>query len=399
MRENDAREIVVKAGKRLVEAGLVARTWGNVSCRINETHFAITPSGRDYMSLTPEEIVIVAVSDCSYSGSIKPSSEKGMHADIYKYNPEVNFIIHTHQENASVVSALGLDSIKLDKDYPLIGKEVICAAYGISGTKKLRREVLEAMKKSKGNAVIMKNHGAVCYGKDEEEAFKAASVLEEACDCFVMNRYMELSGRERPDLHEMGAFAVGLLSPELAIADTEVPDPYCRNERIQNGFRLFAQNGGTIDAAYGQREGSLPKEVEIYNEIYQRHKNINSIIHVITPCTLAVSRAKTVLYPLLDDFAQIVGTKVKTVVEDPAEITRALKKTAAVFVEGKGAICCGASETDATAAAIILEKNCKAFIAGVLFGNAKPINWLESSLMHFVYLKKYSKQIHGGKEK
>jgi len=48
-----AREDVVQAGKQLVKAGLIARTWGNVSARISESQFVITPSGRAYETLTP----------------------------------------------------------------------------------------------------------------------------------------------------------------------------------------------------------------------------------------------------------------------------------------------------------------------------------------------------------
>jgi len=53
----EAKETVIIAGKRLVESGLIARTWGNVSCRISDSHFVITPSGRDYVSLTPEALL------------------------------------------------------------------------------------------------------------------------------------------------------------------------------------------------------------------------------------------------------------------------------------------------------------------------------------------------------
>ena len=94
---NKAKEIVVMAGKKLVESGLIARTWGNVSCRVSDTQFVITPSGRAYETLTPEEIVLVNISDLSYEGDIKPSSEKGIHAEAYKHRHDVNFVIHTHQ--------------------------------------------------------------------------------------------------------------------------------------------------------------------------------------------------------------------------------------------------------------------------------------------------------------
>lgn len=104
-----AKELVVRAGKQLVESGLIARTWGNVSCRVSDTQFVITPSGRAYETLTPEEIVLVNIADLSYDGDVKPSSEKGIHASAYQLRPEVNFVIHTHQVNASIVSPLGFD--------------------------------------------------------------------------------------------------------------------------------------------------------------------------------------------------------------------------------------------------------------------------------------------------
>ena len=55
----EAKELVVEAGKKLLETGLIARTWGNVSARISDTQFVITPSGRAYETLTPDDIVVV----------------------------------------------------------------------------------------------------------------------------------------------------------------------------------------------------------------------------------------------------------------------------------------------------------------------------------------------------
>jgi hypothetical protein len=101
MDQNEGKNLVVKAGLELVRSGLIARTWGNVSCRIDGETFAITPSGREYHSLTADDIVTVKIKDLSYEGSIKPSSEKGIHAAVYQLYPDMNFVIHTHQENAS----------------------------------------------------------------------------------------------------------------------------------------------------------------------------------------------------------------------------------------------------------------------------------------------------------
>ena len=155
------KEKVVQAGIRLVESGLIARTWGNVSCRVDDAHFAITASGRDYLTMTPDEIVIVNIFDLSYTGDVKPSGEKAVHAEIYKQRPECQFVIHTHQENASIIGTLGLDSLELFEMNPFLGSKVICADYGLPGTKRLSRAISEALKQSDGCAIIMKNHGAV----------------------------------------------------------------------------------------------------------------------------------------------------------------------------------------------------------------------------------------------
>ena len=50
----EAKEHVIRAGVKLVETGLIARTWGNISARISDTQFVITPSGLAYETLTPD---------------------------------------------------------------------------------------------------------------------------------------------------------------------------------------------------------------------------------------------------------------------------------------------------------------------------------------------------------
>lgn len=155
---------------------------------------------------------------------------------------------------------------------------------------------------------------------------------------------------------------------------------------------MYLNNGDPIDLKFDQLDNSLPKETEIYNAVYKRHMNINYIIHTDTTHISAVSYAGITLRPLLDDFAQIVGTSVRTVAQDPVKIAAALKGTSAVFIRNHGTLCCGSSKRDATAVCMVMEKACKALIGATFFGKIKPINYLESSLMRLVYLKKYSKQ-------
>jgi len=395
MNSYEARAKVVEAGKRLVESKLIARTWGNVSCRISDSHFVITPSGRDYISLTPDDIVEVRIDDCSYAGVNKPSSEKGIHAETYRQYPEANFVIHTHQDQASVVSTLGLDAMPVPAQggSPLLGSEIRCAAYGLPSTKKLRRGVADALKRSTGQAVIMKYHGALCFGKDDEEAFQVALALEEACERFVAEHYLQSSKRSEFDADAMRRYALAQLNGQAAASGDEAAiSPYREGERIERGFRLIAQDGGTVEVDFDALTPDLPPEATLYNAVFKRHPQIKHIVHACQPSIATASKAGITVRPLLDDFAQLAGTKVATVAEEPPAVASALKSASAVFLLGRGALCCGATRSDALAVGMVMEKNCKSLVGAALFGHIKPIHPLECHLMRFIYLRSYSKK-------
>lgn len=55
--------------------------------------------------MIPDDIVLVNYHTSEYEGSVKPSSEKELHCEIYRTRKEVQAVIHTHQINASVVAA------------------------------------------------------------------------------------------------------------------------------------------------------------------------------------------------------------------------------------------------------------------------------------------------------
>lgn len=395
----EAKETVVKAGKRLVESGLIARTWGNVSCRISDSHFVITPSGRDYISLTPEEIVEVQISDCSYTGDVKPSSEKGVHAEVYKQFPDINFVIHTHQDHASSLSVIGRNSIPVSKDYATLQGEVICADYGLPGTKKLKKGVSNALSISKGKAVIMKHHGALCFHTDYESAFLVATELEEACNRFIQEEYLKSSGKSEFNPSDFGLYALSHLTKNAIIPSKKDPSPSCESQRTNQGFTLRI-DGDTYTIPY-DKQGEILKshqdliaEASLHNEIYKKNSSIHNILHANTSGVQSASVSGLKLFPLLDDFAQLAGTTVLNVPMIPEQVSKALRKSSVVFLHHNGALCCGATKGDAEASALVAEKNCNALISAALFGKVKYINPLESKLMRFVYLKKYSKQLN-----
>ncbi len=401
-----AKEIVVEAGKQLVATGLIARTWGNVSCRISDTQFVITPSGRDYLSLTPDDIVVVNLADLSYEGDIKPSSEKGLHAQCYILRDDCNFVIHTHQANASIVSAIGCDVNGItgySKD--IIGDNIPVAAYGLPGTGKLREGVVGALKRSDSKAVIMKSHGAVCLGADYDDAFKVANEVEKVCAEFIYNKYSELTGKATDTFKDVYAYIADL--KKRADAPAAKLNAY-DSIRIDDAVVLSDKEGNTVATVglFGKKDELItgdkyPSEADLHRAIYQKREEVGAIIHSQEDAIVAASKIGKTLKPFLDDFAQIVGVTVKCAEFDPNYTTKSAKKVAkklggkgrnAVLLKDNGAVCCGPNKDEASAAEMVMEKNCKSVISSELFGNAKPLSKLDCVLMNVIYRLKYSKQ-------
>jgi len=179
---------VCDAGKQLLREGLVARTWGNVSIKINERQMVITPSGRKYDELTPDDMVLVDIYTLKYEGNIKPSSELKLHCEVYKTRPLIQSVIHTHQMYASIVAAAQKDVEVLDETHQQIlgGKIIKAAPYALPNTKKITVETANAIGQS--NAALMSNHGVVCIGTSLENAFDVARTLEKACELFITSK-------------------------------------------------------------------------------------------------------------------------------------------------------------------------------------------------------------------
>lgn len=188
MKAQEIREQVCAMGRKLVEAKLLVGTWGNISARIDDKTMAITPSGRDYLELKAEDIVIVNLGDGSYEG-LKPSGEKNLHMAIYNQRKEINGVIHTHSDNSSTVAAARREvPAILDDLAQIIGPSIRCADYALPTTKKMTKTTMKALKGR--NAALLANHGAVCLGRDMDEAYTCCQVLEKACKAFIEAEFL-----------------------------------------------------------------------------------------------------------------------------------------------------------------------------------------------------------------
>lgn len=140
------------------------------------------------------------------------------------------------------------------------------------------------------------------------------------------------------------------------------------------------------DASYSDRIS----EVHIF--LYAKYNRLGAIINSGTPYSLSVSRTGETVCPYVDDIAQIAGIDIRcTELDNTGKIKSLIKRRSALLLKNHGSMCADISLDDALATAMITEKACRIHIQSRYLGGAKPINIIESALMRFIYLKKYSK--------
>jgi len=185
---NDTERIkteILAVGRSMLDKGLVAGTWGNISSRIPGTKLiAVTPSGKGYHEITIADVVVVDVIGTVIEGNFKPSSELPLHLAIYNVRPDIQAIIHTHSVFASACAVAHKSIPPIIEDLvQLSGGSVDVATYALPGTATLAQNVVLAL--GKKNAVLMANHGVVGCGQSLAEGMMACELVEKAAQIFI----------------------------------------------------------------------------------------------------------------------------------------------------------------------------------------------------------------------
>ena len=190
MKNLDQRNQVIKYSLKLNSTNLSPLRSGNISLRAKEDDkdgYLITPSGKKYETLKPEDIVFMGLNDeieKKDSGN-NPSSEWRFHRDIYLNKNEAQAIVHAHSPHATAVSSHGKSIPPFHYMIALAGGEDIkCADYATFGTEELSKNVIKALEDR--SACLMSNHGQVAFGKNLEQAFELAQEIENICHQYTI---------------------------------------------------------------------------------------------------------------------------------------------------------------------------------------------------------------------
>ena len=184
---NKARVEIINAAKKMAGQNMLPGSWGNISVRVDEETFAVTPSGHGYDNLMPQDIVIVDAAGNTLDGNLIPSSELPLHLAIYKAQPDAEAIVHTHSIYASACAAARRDIPPLIEDMvQIMGGPVHCAEYALPGTDELAQNVINAMGGKR--AALMANHGVACWGTTLDEAMMVAGIVEKAAQLYCITQ-------------------------------------------------------------------------------------------------------------------------------------------------------------------------------------------------------------------
>jgi L-fuculose-phosphate aldolase len=170
-----ARARLVEYSARLAQDGLAVGAAGNMSMRVGGL-IAITPSGIRYEDLQPADICLVSAAGEEVDSPETPSTELPMHLAVYAAAPAAAAIVHTHSAEVIALSATRGELPAIHYAITVLGGPVRVAGYSRFGSQDLAEAAAQAIDGRR--AAILRNHGAICYGRSLPEAYDGALLLE-----------------------------------------------------------------------------------------------------------------------------------------------------------------------------------------------------------------------------
>lgn len=183
----EERKEVAEHGRKMLADGFTRGTGGNISIyNRSENLVAISPSGKPYGEIEPENVPVIDLDAQWIEGTHKPSSEYPMHLKLYHHRDDVSAVIHTHSTHASAYSCLrktlpAAYYLMLATDGP-----VRCAEYALTGSEAIAANALKAMEDRR--AALLANHGVIVGARSIDLAYFIAEQVEFAAQLFLIAR-------------------------------------------------------------------------------------------------------------------------------------------------------------------------------------------------------------------
>jgi 3-dehydro-4-phosphotetronate decarboxylase len=196
------REEICRVGASLFARGYVHATAGNISARLPDGGFLITPTDACLGRLDPQQLAEVGPDGEQRSGA-RASKTLALHRRIYAAEPEAGCIIHTHSTHLVAVTLAGAwspDDIvpPITPYYVMKVGHVPLVPYHRPGDPAVGEEVarLIAQRRAAGTplrAVMLDRLGPNVWHATPAEASAVLEELEETARLWLMTRAAPLS--------------------------------------------------------------------------------------------------------------------------------------------------------------------------------------------------------------
>ena len=104
--EYQLRQEIIRVTRIVANQGLIRSSDGNLSVRLGENRFLMTPSGLYKMSMEPDDPIVVNEKGEVLIGKpgLKPTSEINMRLEAFRQRPDVNAVLHAHPPYATALT-------------------------------------------------------------------------------------------------------------------------------------------------------------------------------------------------------------------------------------------------------------------------------------------------------
>jgi L-fuculose-phosphate aldolase len=175
--EREYRQDIIDVGKLVFQKGWVAANDGNITIRLDKDRIMATPTGICKGMMDHDDLIVVDMKGNKIEGKKECTSEIAMHLTVYEMRPDIRSVVHAHPPVATGFATAGRALNLALLPEVIIGLGCVpLADYGLPGTPELTKPMLPLIPKY--DAIMMGNHGAVCYGPDVYKAFFKMETVE-----------------------------------------------------------------------------------------------------------------------------------------------------------------------------------------------------------------------------
>lgn len=203
--ETRLREDICRFGRSLFERGLTPGSSGNISVRLDDGGWIVTPTNASLGFLDPARLSRLDAKGALLSGD-KPTKEIPLHGAVYDSRSKSRAIVHLHSTHAVAVSMLPDINPRavlppLTPYYLMRVGQTVLVPYHLPGDPAVANAIRGVA--ADYSSVLLANHGPVVAGDDLESAVFAMEELEETAKLFLLLRNLNprhLSPQQVSDL-------------------------------------------------------------------------------------------------------------------------------------------------------------------------------------------------------